>query len=149
MRFLGKTGLNALTAILCASFLTACFSLAPKWKPDFKDEHGVRDKYDDINMCYPKILKRMNKNYRYIQGVQEGVFMEEVVEPEVLGKPDFSRKEELRDGRKLDLLYYMIAHEGCNIVISDYKFAPIVFEGGRVIGAGNDFYYDVIKPNLD
>jgi len=68
---------------------------------------------------------------------------------EIMGKPDLNESYQKVDGGAIVILFYYINRKWSNGNVTKDECTPIVFENGKLIGWGDEFYQSKIKIELD
>jgi outer membrane protein assembly factor BamE (lipoprotein component of BamABCDE complex) len=90
---------------------------------------------------------RQSRNRDNLMRIDLGMSKDQVVL--IMGKPDLNEAYQTADGGALVILFYYTNRKWADGNVTKDECTPLVFENGKLIGWGDEFYQSKIKIELD
>ena len=90
---------------------------------------------------------QQSRNRDNLMRLDLGMTKEQVVQ--IMGKPDLNEAYQTADGGALVILFYYTNRKWADSNITKDECTPLVFENGKLIGWGDEFYQSKIKVEVE
>lgn len=134
-----------LALLLTVLTVAGCATVAPK-APQSAAQGNTTQPAPKVVMC-PKtsIVKAQN-----VMGMLPRVAlgMDKLQVMALLGSPDHAETFALTNGNAVEVFFYHTPNTVCRVDVLDDRLLPVVFQNGRVLGYGQNYYRDFLVPVL-
>jgi hypothetical protein len=99
-----------------------------------------------VSSCPPTMVQQARWLQSNLARVSLG--MDKLSVTAVIGNPARAESFLLSDGNSIEVLFYHTASTVCRRPDIDASLLPFVFQNGRLLGYGQNYYHDFVVPNL-
>lgn len=121
------------------AFILAGCSTGPQYAPPSKSVNVV-------SSCPPTMVQQARWLQSNLARVSLGFTKLEATS--IIGNPARAESFMLTDGSSVEVLFYHTASTVCRRPDIDASLLPFVFQNGRLLGYGQNYYHDFIIPQL-